>query len=209
MPEVVDCRDPRSRAPAVQRAASAVRSGRLVVFPLEGGYALGTDAFSEAGVAQLRRAKQMPTTTTMGVLVSRQATLDGIARGITAAARMLVEAFWPGPLTLLVDPQPSLAWGLGSAAFAVRMPLHPLALQLGRSVGPMVFSGLASTVAPEQPLNPDVAQHPWTVLDAGELPPAPPSTIVDVRSGRARLVRTGALSEELVRAVVPTLHVTP
>ena len=94
-------------------------------------------------------------------------------------------------------------------SFAVRMPLHPLALQLGRAVGPMVFSGLASTVAPGQPLNPDVAQHPWTVLDVGELPPAPPSTIVDVRSGQARMVRAGALSEERVRAVLPTLHVTP
>jgi tRNA threonylcarbamoyl adenosine modification protein (Sua5/YciO/YrdC/YwlC family) len=148
------------------------------------------------------------------VLVSAATTLDALAVGVPAYARVLVEAFWPGPLTLVCRQQPSLQWDLGDTrgTVAVRMPDHEVAVELLSRTGPLAVSSANKTGMPaatdadaaEAMLGNDVA----VIIDDGPTPGAEPSTIVDVtRMGGGRLLRQGALSLERLNEVVFSLGV--
>jgi L-threonylcarbamoyladenylate synthase len=197
-----DTAQPRARAQGVTAASTSARRGRVVLLPTESVYALLVDAFSETGVAAVRRLKDRPAERALPVAVSSQAMLRGIAERLTPAGQQLVEAFWPGPLTIVCRQQPSLAWSAGGAgrALTVRMPLHPLALEVIAEVGPAVLIGADS------PLDMDPEGHETpgvdVVLDAGPiLDPAPSSSVVDVRGEEPVLIRAGALSRERLQAV--------
>jgi tRNA threonylcarbamoyl adenosine modification protein (Sua5/YciO/YrdC/YwlC family) len=200
---VFDTRVASSRATGLRAAVSTARRGRLVLLPTESVYALLTDAFSRPGVEAVRTVKGREATTPLPVAVSSLAMLRGVAERLPSAATELVDAFWPGPLTLVCRQQPSLAWSAtgGGTDLTVRMPLHPVALEVVRGVGPCVL--IAAGVAPsEAPAAVDV------VLDAGP-PPEQPATsaVVDVRGPQPVLVRTGALPTAALLEVAPTLVV--
>ena len=125
-------------------------------------------------------------------------------------ARELVEAFWPGALTIVVEHAPSLQWDLGetNGTVAVRMPLHPVALELLRETGPMAVSSAnksgqppaVTAVQAREQLGYAVSVY----LEAGPCPPdALPSTIVDVTGDVPRILRNGAIPLEKLRDVVP------
>src|SRR5690606_9950683 len=145
-------------------------------------------------------------------MVGSRRTFDGLVHRMPKAARALADAFWPGPLTLIVSQARSLSWDLGDTGgtVAVRMPLHPVALEVLREIGPM-----ASTTA-NKPGNPPAAtvagaqQQLGTsvrvYLDGGTGPVGVASTIVDLVGETPRLVRAGALSAERIREVVPDLE---
>ena len=130
------------RERGLEVAQSARRRGDLVVLPTDTVYGLGCDAFSPPGVAKLLAAKGRGRDMPVPVLVGSPDTIEGLAYGLSKSARDLVEAFWPGALTVVVRHQPSLAWDLGDAngTVALRMPLHPVAIELLRLVGPMAVS---------------------------------------------------------------------
>jgi len=200
---VFDCTQPGPRATGVTAAVSAARRGRLVLLPTESVYALLADAFSSTGVAALRTLRQRPAASPLPVVVSSVSMLRGIAERLPAPAARLVDAFWPGELTLLCHPQPSLAWTVASSAtgLTVRMPLHPLTLEVVRGVGPSVLLGAGTGSPADPPAAVDV------VLDAGELPgPGQVSSVVDVRGADPVLVRAGAIGLPRLRAVVPDLR---
>jgi tRNA threonylcarbamoyl adenosine modification protein (Sua5/YciO/YrdC/YwlC family) len=198
---VLDASTARERS--IVAAASAARRGDVLLVPTESSYALATDAFSARGVEAIRDAKGLPGNAPLAVMVPAPATLSGLALHVGEEARQLAEAFWPGPLTLLVTPQPTLAWPLpGDALLAVRMPLHPVLLALLSATGPLVVTGLgarATTVEQAQELQPDGVQF---ALDAGELSMAAVApTIVDVSGPQARLVREGDCPVEALARV--------
>lgn len=202
---VLDAGSARERS--IVAAASAARRGDVLLVPTESSYALATDAFSERGVDAIRDAKGLPGNAPLAVMVPAPSTLSGLALHVGEDARLLAEAFWPGPLTLLVDPQPTLAWPLpGDALLAVRMPLHPVLLALLSVTGPLVVTGLgsrATTVEQAHELQPDGVQ---VALDAGELTlPALAPTIVNVSGPQARLVREGELSAQALARVCTSL----
>jgi tRNA threonylcarbamoyl adenosine modification protein (Sua5/YciO/YrdC/YwlC family) len=125
----------------------------------------------------------------------------------------LVDAFWPGALTLVAKHQPSLQWDLGDTrgTVAVRMPLHPVAIELLTEVGPMAVSSANLTGHPA-PENCDAAEAMLgdsvsVYLDGGPTPGIEPSSIVDVTGKVPVLLRAGALSAEELRKVVPDLEV--
>jgi tRNA threonylcarbamoyl adenosine modification protein (Sua5/YciO/YrdC/YwlC family) len=196
---------------ALEAAASAARRGDLVVLPTDTVYGLGCDAFNPHGVAALLEAKGRGRDMPVPVLVGSPETVEGLAYGLSKAARDLVEAFWPGALTVVVRHQPSLAWDLGDAngTVALRMPLHPVAIELLRIVGPMaVSSANRSGSAPatnyaeaEAHLGESVAVY----LDAGTSGEAVPSTIVDASGPVPRLLRLGAIDLATLRTVAPDL----
>ncbi len=206
-----DTADPTERAAGIEAAASAARRGDLVVLPTDTVYGLGCDAFSPAGVSRLLAAKGRGRDMPVPVLVGSPDTIEGLAYGLSPAARDLVEAFWPGAVTVVVRHQPSLAWDLGDAqgTVALRMPLHPVAIELLQAVGPMaVSSANRSGAAPattyaeaEAQLGESVAVY----LDAGTSGEAVPSTIVDVAGAVPRLLRLGAVDLETLRSVCPDL----
>lgn len=208
MSAMYDCRVPESRAEGLAAAAAAVRSGRLVVLPTDTVYGLGCDAFDAAGVRALLAAKgrgpQMP----VPVLVGSWTTIDGLALGVSRRARSLIEAFWPGGLSLVVNHTPTLAWELGDTRGTVmlRMPLHPVAIELLREIGPMAVSSAnrtgqtpATTAAEAQrQLGDDVAVY----LDGGASGDPVPSTIVDLTGDEPRILREGAVTAAAVSEVL-------
>jgi len=200
------------RSIGLEQAADAVRRGELVVLPTDTVYGLGTDAFSPDAVAELLAAKGRGRDMPVPVLVGSPRTLDGIATGLSPTARALVEAFWPGGLTLVARAQPSLRWDLGDTGgtVAVRMPLHPVAIELLTATGPMaVSSANISGRPPASTVDEAIEQLGEAVsvyLDGGPSGDPVPSTIVDVSGPAPRLLRAGALDVTTLREVAPGLE---
>lgn len=206
-----DMAEPTERPVGLDLARDAVRRGELVVLPTDTVYGLGTDAFSPVAIAALLAAKGRGRDMPVPVLIGTPRTLDGIATGLTQKARELVEAFWPGGLTLVATAQPSLRWDLGDTGgtVAVRMPLHPVALELLRETGPMGVSS-ANLSGQPAPTTCDEAveqlgESVSIYLDGGPSGDPVASTIVDVTGLVPRVQRLGAIGLEVLREVVPDL----
>ncbi|MGW8380213.1 L-threonylcarbamoyladenylate synthase [Streptomyces sp. ODS28] len=208
-----DCTDATDRKTGLREAASAVRRGELVVLPTDTVYGIGADAFSADAVGDLLEAKGRSRGMPSPVLVGSPNTLHGLVTDFSETAWELVDAFWPGALTIIARHQPSLTWDLGetSGTVAVRMPLHPVAIELLTEFGPMAVSSANLTGHPA-PQTCDAAQDMLgdsvaVYLDGGPTPDAVPSSIVDVSGSVPVLRRAGALSAEELRKVVPDLEV--
>ncbi|MFK0231720.1 L-threonylcarbamoyladenylate synthase [Streptomyces vinaceus] len=210
-----DCNDATDRKTGLREAASAVRRGELVVLPTDTLYGIGADAFSAEAVGDLLAAKGRGRNMPTPVLIGSPNTLHGLVTDFSEQAWELVDAFWPGALTLVAKHQPSLAWDLGETrgTVAVRMPLHPVAIELLTEVGPMAVSSANLTGHPA-PEDCDAAREMLgdsvsVYLDGGPTPGIQPSSIVDVTGKVPVLLREGALTAEQLREVVPDLEVTP
>jgi L-threonylcarbamoyladenylate synthase len=208
-----DTNDATDRTTGLREAASAVRRGELVVLPTDTVYGIGADAFSAEGVADLLEAKGRGRNMPTPVLIGSPNTLHGLVTDFSELAWELVDAFWPGALTVVAKHQPSLQWDLGDTrgTVAVRMPLHPVAIELLTEVGPMAVSSANLTGRPA-PEDCDAAQEMLgdsvsVYLDGGPTPGNIPSSIVDVTGPVPVLLREGALSPEELRKVVPDLEV--
>jgi len=207
-----DCRDHAEREQGIAAAIDAVRRGDLVVLPTDTVYGLGADAFSPTAVQTLLAAKRRGRDMPVPVLVGSWHTIDGLVSNVKPSVRQLVEAFWPGGLTLVVEHAPSLAWDLGDTdgTVAVRMPLHPVALEVLNATGPMAVS--SANVSGEPPATTaDAArdQLGWLVevyLEAGECGDPVASTIVDVTGEVPRVLRPGAVSLDELREVLPEIE---
>jgi L-threonylcarbamoyladenylate synthase len=205
-----DCADASGRGRGLARARTVLGEGELVVVPTESAYGLACDAFSGPGLELLRAAKgnmwlRPP------VLIGSTRTLDGLATGVTPAARALAEAFWPGPLTLICHAQPTLDWAISGSdgGVSLRMPLHPVALQLLTSTGPLALTAANEPGRPV-PLTYDDAydqlrEQVSVYLDAGPVGTAGPSTVVDVREEVPMALRAGDLTVDQLREVVPDI----
>lgn len=210
MTRTYDCRDPHEWAKGVAAAVDAVKRGSLVVLPTDTVYGIGADAFSSSAVSSLLSAKQRGRDMPVPVLVGSWRTIDGLVSSVSSQARDLIEAFWPGGLTLIVEHAPSLTWDLGDAdgTVAVRMPLHPVALELLEATGPMAVSSANVSGKPAaKTIDEARDQLGWLVdiyLDAGEGGDVA-STIVDLTGEVPELVRLGALSLTDLRSVVPNI----
>jgi L-threonylcarbamoyladenylate synthase len=203
---------PGERPVGIEQATDAVRRGELVVLPTDTVYGLGTDAFSPEAVGDLLEAKGRGRDMPVPVLVGSPRTLDGIATRLGTAARALVEAFWPGGLTLVAHAQPSLQWDLGDTGgtVAVRMPLHPVAIELLQATGPMAVSSANTTGHPPATTADEAVEMLGDAvsvyLDGGPSGEPVPSTIVDVTGDVPRVLRAGALGVELLREVAGDLE---
>ena len=142
MTDLFDCTDPGERETGIAAAISALKGGRLVVMPTDTVYGIGADAFDGSAVAALLAAKGRGRDMPVPVLVGSWHTIQGLVYTVPNSAKELIRAFWPGALSLVVRQAPSLAWDLGDAHGTVmlRMPLHPVAIELLRAVGPMAVS---------------------------------------------------------------------
>jgi L-threonylcarbamoyladenylate synthase len=206
-----DCRAVAERDRGIAAAVEAVKSGELVVFPTDTVYGVGADAFTAHAVNALQNARSTERRVPPPVLVGSRHTLDGLVYSLPKAARELADAFWPGALTIMVEHSPSLQWDLGDTGgvVAVRMPLHPVALEVLREVGPMAVT-TANKIGQPPPVTAEEArdQLEYAVriyLEAGEAPDPAPSTVVDVTGDVPRVLRNGAVPFEKLRDVVPDI----
>jgi L-threonylcarbamoyladenylate synthase len=202
------------REAAIEAAAQAIQRGDLVVLPTDTVYGVAADAFDPDAVADLLDAKGRGRDMPPPVLVSSATTLDALARDVPAFARALVEAFWPGPLTLVCRQQTSLMWDLGDTrgTVAVRMPDNELTREILERTGPLAVSSANTTGLPaatdadqaEEMLGERVA----VIIDDGESPVGEASTIVDATGSQGRVLRHGALSLEQLNEVLEPLGAT-
>ncbi len=206
-----DCRTTADRDRGIAAAVEAVKSGELVVMPTDTVYGVGADAFTPHAITSLHHARSVTNQVPPPVLVGSRHTLDGLVYSLPRAARELADAFWPGALTLYVEHSPSLQWDLGDTGgrVAVRMPLHPVALEVLRAVGPMAVT-TANKVGQPAPGTAEAAreQLEYAVriyLEAGEALDPQPSTIVDVTGEVPQVLRAGGIPFEKLRDVVPEI----
>ncbi len=203
-------RELENRQPgSLDRAAALLRSGGIVAFPTETVYGLGAAAFDEKAVARVFEAKRRPSFDPLIVHVSNPEQLAAVVREISATATALIERFWPGPLTLVL-PKTSAVPDLvtaGLSSVAVRMPRHPLALELiARAGGPIA----APSANPFGYVSPTEAAHVLRhlgdrvdmVLDGGPCAIGLESTVLSLVDGRPTLLRPGGIACEEIEAVI-------
>jgi L-threonylcarbamoyladenylate synthase len=207
MSATYDCSNQASRAEGIAAAALALRNGKLAVLPTDTLYGIGADAFYPSAVNDLLAAKgrgrDMPPPVLVGTVRAAIALIDDLG----PYGKDLIDEFWPGGLTIVCRATRSLSWDLGDTkgTVAVRMPLHPVALDLLKETGPLAVSSANRTGQPpattaaeaEQQLGDAVAVY----LDGGPCVADVPSTIVDLTGGVPRLLRAGAVSVGRLREV--------
>lgn len=206
-----DCADPAQRAAGLAEAEAVLRKGELAVIPTDTVYGIAADAFTPPAVTALLAAKgrgrEMPPPVLAGTVRAASALVEDLSQ----TAKDLIDEFWPGALTLVCRASRSLSWDLGDTrgTVAVRMPLHPVALELLKEVGPLAVSSAnrsgeppAVTAAEAQAqLGESVAVY----LDGGACPGPVPSTIVDLTAPVPRLLRRGVIPAERLQRVAPLI----
>ncbi|HEY6577473.1 MAG TPA: L-threonylcarbamoyladenylate synthase [Mycobacterium sp.] len=208
MTEIFDCSDPSQRQAGIASAISALKGGRLVVLPTDTVYGIGADAFDGTAVAALLAAKGRGRDMPVPVLVGSWHTIDGLVYSVPDTARELIQAFWPGALSLVVRQAPSLQWDLGDAHGTVmlRMPLHPIAIELLREVGPMAVSsanvsGRAAAVTAAD-AHEQLADLVEVYLEGGPSAQQAASTIVDLTDTQPRVLREGPVTAAAIADVL-------
>jgi L-threonylcarbamoyladenylate synthase len=202
--------DPREPDPStIERAAEVIRRGGTVAFPTETVYGLGADALDAAAVQRVFEAKRRAPDDPLIVHVATPTDLSAVAARIPSAARPLIDAFWPGALTLIVPKRPSIPASVtaGLDTVAVRCPAHPVAVALIAAAGrPVVapsanaFTRTSATTA--QHVMEDLDGRIDMVLDGGPADAGIESTVLDITSRPPRLLRPGAVPREAIEAVV-------
>lgn len=183
---------------AIQRAHETARAGGLVVFPTDTLYGLGCDPRSPEALQKIYAAKGRSATKAIPVLISRFEQLADVTSALPDPARRLMEAFWPGPLTLVLPKKNNLPPDLTPyPGLAVRMPNHPTALALLDKTGPLAVTS-ANLSDHENPRDAFgvLAQLDGLVdlvLDGGELTGGQASTIIDCLEEEPKLLRAGPI----------------
>ena len=202
-----DCADPAQRTEGLAAAVTAVLGGELVVLPTDTVYGVGADAFSPAAVTRLLAAKGRGRDMPPPVLVGTVRAAEALVEDLGPDGRQLIDEFWPGGLTIVCRAARTLSWDLGDTkgTVAIRMPEHPVALDLLRETGPMAVSSAnatgsaAATTAGEA--RDQLGESVSVYLDGGSSISAVASTIVDLTGPQPRLLRRGAISVGRLREV--------
>ena len=193
---------------AIARAAAILRAGGTVAFPTETVYGLGANALDAAAVGRIFEAKQRPSWDPLIVHVAGPEMLERVAAGLSANARRLAEAFWPGPMTLLLpkrDAVPAVVTA-GRPLVGVRMPAHPVALALIRAAGVPVAAPSANRFGHTSPTRAehvaaDLDGRIDAILDGGETAHGLESTVMEPREDGCVIYRPGVITAEQVRGV--------
>ena len=221
MSPIFDCRDEEQLLAGMRRARQAIGRGELIVIPTDTVYGVAADAFSPAAVQRLLDAKGRGRSQPPPVLVSGPATLKALAESVPEAVERLVDAFWPGGLTIVLPAQRSLTWDLGETqgTVAVRMPDSRVALELLEETGPLAVSsanltGKDAAIAASDALD-MLGDKVAVYLDTGLSRDGIASTIVDATSLVARgedspkpvvrILREGAITREQLEDVLGDL----
>ncbi len=213
-----------ANVPEIDRAVALLQAGELVAFPTETVYGLGADAANPTAVGRIFAAKGRPADHPLIVHLPADGYLDRWAREIPAVAWELAEAFWPGPLTLILKRAPAVSSAItgGQDSVGLRVPAHPLALALLRAYaraggGVDGMSGIAAPSANRfGRISPTEATHVrdelgdavGLILDGGRCPVGIESTILDLTPAAGlppRLLRPGRVTPEQIRMVIGVL----
>jgi L-threonylcarbamoyladenylate synthase len=194
---------------ALSQAADELRQGKLVAFPTDTVYGVGTLAFDTEAVIRLYEVKRRALYKPIPILVSGPEQLSLVAREVNPLARKLIERFWPGALTLVLPRHPNVpaVIGGGGDTIAVRMPGHVLTLALIQEVGSPLATTSANLSGRDSPLDAyqvvmNLGGRIDFILDAGPCPGGVDSTVVDTTGGVLRVLRETAISARQIREAI-------
>jgi L-threonylcarbamoyladenylate synthase len=193
----------------IEWAARILRAGGLVAFPTETVYGLGADGLDAAAVARIFAVKRRPPDKGLILHLASREPLGDLVEEVTQEAERLIEAFTPGPLTLVLRARPIVPAVVrgGGDTVAVRWPDHPVARALILAAGRPVAAPSANRSGDPPALQAaDVARTFGDtidlILDGGPTPLTVPSTVVDLTAHPARILREGAIDAETVMSVL-------
>lgn len=194
---------------AIQEAAALIASGELVAFPTETVYGLGADALHPEASKKIYAAKGRPSDNPLIVHICKFEELESIAKLVPPQARKLADAFWPGPLTMIVwknDKVPYETTG-GMDTVAIRMPNHPIALKLIEQSGCLIAAPSANTSGKPSPTEAahvalDLDGKIPMILDGGPVGIGIESTIIDLTEDMPMILRPGYITQQMLEDVL-------
>lgn len=200
----------------VREAAAIIREGGLVAFPTETVYGLGADALQPEASKKIYAAKGRPSDNPLIVHISRFEDLVSIAKEVPQEAKKLADAFWPGPLTMIVNKNEKVPYETtgGMDTVAVRMPNHPIALELIRQSGCLIAAPSANTSGRPSPT---LAEHVAEdmngkipmILDGGAVGIGIESTIIDLTEDVPMILRPGYITPKMLEQVIGAVKMDP
>ena len=201
---------------AIAKAAELIAAGALVAFPTETVYGLGGDAFDTTAAERIYAAKGRPSDNPLIVHIAEVSDMIQLAEEVPPMAYRLAEAFWPGPMTLIVrknDRVPKTVTG-GLDTVAIRLPSHPVARELIRKSGTFIAAPSANLSGRPSPTNAehvieDLAGRVDMILDAGSIEIGLESTIVDVTGEVPMILRPGYITREMIAKVTGEVLLDP
>jgi L-threonylcarbamoyladenylate synthase len=189
----------------IRRAGELIRHGGLVAFPTETVYGLAADAFNVQAVARVFEVKGRPADNPLPVQIASRDDASMLAAEIPDSARKLMDAFFPGPLTIVLHASPRLPRLVtaGTGKVGIRMPDHPVAIALIRQTGrPIVAPSANVSGQPPPTTAEEVLAHLGgkidMVLDAGPSRLGIASTVIDLTESPPRVLRVGSLTEDML-----------
>lgn len=191
------------------KAAEILKNGGLVAFPTETVYGLGGDGLNPEAAEKIYNAKGRPADNPLIIHIGDKKDLDKLTKEIPEMGRKLVEAFWPGPLTLIFYKSEIIPYSTtgGLETVAIRMPNHPIALELLKESGVKIAAPSANTSGKPSPTKAshvieDLAGKIDMIIDGGEVEIGLESTIVDVTGDNPVILRPGFITKEMLEQVV-------
>lgn len=198
----------------MKEAGELLKAGALVAFPTETVYGLGANALDEKAAAKIYAAKGRPSDNPLIIHIADMDSLPRITKEIPDAAYQLAEKFWPGPLTMVLKKSEEVPYGTtgGLDTVAVRMPSHPIALEMIRHGGGYIAAPSANTSGRPSPT---LAEHVADdmdgiipmILDGGAVGIGIESTIVDLTEGVPTILRPGFITKEMLEEVVGEVQI--
>lgn len=195
--------------------ADCLKNGGLVAFPTETVYGLGADALNETAAARIYAAKGRPSDNPLIVHISEVSDMDKLAF-VNDTARTLAEAFWPGPLTIILPKRDVVPHGTtgGLDTVAIRMPSHPAALELIRQSGVFVAAPSANTSGRPSPTKASHVAEDMTgkieyIVDGGPVGIGIESTIVDVSGEVPTILRPGFITKKMLEDIIGGVQIDP
>jgi len=198
----------------IDKAAEVIRKGNLVAFPTETVYGLGADVFNEKAISKIFIAKKRPFNDPLIVHIADIKELELLSNKVTQVALKLAEAFWPGPLTLVMKKSPSVSNLVTSGldTVAVRMPNNKIALNLIRRSNTPIAAPSANLFGRTSPTDAwhvadDLEGNIEMIIDGGRTRVGVESTVVDTTTAPVQLLRAGGITVEQLRTVIGEIKI--
>ncbi|MBW1729853.1 MAG: threonylcarbamoyl-AMP synthase [Deltaproteobacteria bacterium] len=208
-PVLLNAIDAAKRAKAVEAAAQIIREGGIVAYPTESFYGLGADPANEQAIECLFRLKGRPGNRPILLLISHESQLTDYAEEIPGPAWALIRAIWPGGLTLVLKAKQGISPRLtaGTGKIGLRLSSDPVATALVRAVGTAITSTSANKSSRPACLSAehvirDLGEEVDAVLDGGQSPGGPGSTVLDMTEEPPRPLRQGMVSIKEIQRIL-------
>ena len=192
---------------AAMSAAEDIAAGNLIVYPTDTVYGIGADIYNEVAVKNLYLAKRRPFDMALSVAVADRKMMESVAI-LNETADKLIKAFLPGPLTIIIKKNPEVPdiVTAGSQKVGIRIPDHPIALEIARRSGPIVATSANIHFQPDAIdiglATAALGNSVSTYIDAGHSPSGKPSTIIWIKDKEYEIIRQGPITEDMIKEVL-------